>query len=740
MDRGTIRRRAGLGPVVIETMPEELAQPPVESVVPHTGEDAHSVEDVDELSAFHHAPKSLRKHKLHDLKVKAKAKTKSVLHIHDAEPIVPDANYMDTALVDIKEDPAFHPSRVVEQADEQNKAPGSVGEKSLHNLRSIGHAIAHPREAAQSKATRTTASELSWMQRPQISEKTDLEFLEAHDALLESQAGEIPNRDDHNTSTEEYRKNLAQVEEHRESILVAWTTRHIKRVATVQKLQIDKWPDREAFTERDPKGNFVRYRWEKWLGYIVVFYTQNFSAQYIDDFDELPFDIDQLRDHVERIIMASAPWQKWAMDVRAVYRWDDPRKTGGWLAFYLVLWHFQFMMGFLWSYILYLVIRNRYFPTSVKALRESNRRAKDLEGTAYQLGELVEKHGRENWVEPLIEELGPFIQLQLGDVANLLEVFANFYAWKHPRKTLSSLCFFAACFLICAFTDMRFCMKVFWFAVGMAFFTTLPISSRYPKYRLLVSPFKWILWEIPTNAEWSLSYLRRQAQFSREKMIVHKVDDRLSAESRDPVLSSYTGHLDTHLDSSASVDGNGDDDDDDTIDTASFHSATSATSILSQSSILTFRVTHNSRPGNLTIHSSSLRFLPDKGRHISHPSTTTSSSWTISFLDLAELRKIDGTASKLQKLTNSTPLSKLSKASGATGQQLEILTRTGDVRTFHMDDDRDEAFNAIIGFSGLRWQVLQSGPGKNGNGKESGNGNGKGGKNLFGDVGLLGIA
>ena len=70
----------------------------------------------------------------------------------------------------------------------------------------------------------------------------------------------------------------------------------------------------------------------------MIFYTQGFSAQYIDEFDELPFDVDTLRHHVERIVLASAPWQTWAMDVRSVYRWENPAKTGKWLVLYLVLW------------------------------------------------------------------------------------------------------------------------------------------------------------------------------------------------------------------------------------------------------------------------------------------------------------------------------------------------------------------------------------------------------------------
>ena len=44
-------------------------------------------------------------------------------------------------------------------------------------------------------------------------------------------------------------------------------------------------------------------------------------------------------------------------------------------------------------------------------------------------------------------------------------------------------------------------MKIVWFVVGGAFFFCWPIASRYPKYRYLVSPIKWVLWDIPTDGE-----------------------------------------------------------------------------------------------------------------------------------------------------------------------------------------------------------------------------------------------
>lgn len=58
-------------------------------------------------------------------------------------------------------------------------------------------------------------------------------------------------------------------------------------------------------------------------------------------------------------------------------------------------------------------------------MRESMRRGHDQSGEAYNFGELVDKHGRNHWIEPLLDDLGPFVQLQLNDVANILEVFSK---------------------------------------------------------------------------------------------------------------------------------------------------------------------------------------------------------------------------------------------------------------------------------------------------------------------------
>ena len=69
------------------------------------------------------------------------------------------------------------------------------------------------------------------------------------------------------------------------------------------------------------------------------------------------------------------------------------------------------------------MLKNRFFPRSLEQLRESVQRRLQGESNAFEFGELIDKHGRDHWLEPLIEDLGPFIQLQLSDMANMLEVF-----------------------------------------------------------------------------------------------------------------------------------------------------------------------------------------------------------------------------------------------------------------------------------------------------------------------------
>ena len=401
---------------------------------------------------------SSKRKRLSGLTSRTKAKTKKILKMKGTTDDQSDSEE-EGPLSILEHNPAFNSSELRKR---RRFRPGKTAEKALGTMQTVGRVFVHPKDTIKKGATRTTAGQLSKAERPYLSQKANLDFLQAHDDLKQaestSSSKQATSDEEQDNSIVSQRDKLKEMEEHRESLRVAWiTSRHVRRVRVVPKRHIN-FPKDEYFIERDEGEQVIRYDWLKWLGYVryirplnfsvllifstqnLIYYTQDFSAQYIDDFDELPFDIDSSRHYVERLLMASAPWQSWAMKVRAVYRWEDPKTTGKWFALYIFLWYTEHMMGFFVSYpvfypqtsvnvqyqylyITYIVLRNRFAPTSVESLRESMQRALNSRDTASRFSELIDKHGRNDWLEPLMENLGPYIQLQLGDMANMLEVF-----------------------------------------------------------------------------------------------------------------------------------------------------------------------------------------------------------------------------------------------------------------------------------------------------------------------------
>ena len=312
------------------------------------------------------------------------------------------------------------------------------------------------------------------------------------------------------------------------------------------------------------------------------------------------------------------------------------------------------------------------------SLRDSTERAFDSKSKAHKFVELIDKHGSHNWLEPVLEELGPYAQVQLGDFANMLEVLENFYEWKDPYRTFETLFFFASCLLVTLLTDMAFCMKIVWFVAGGSFFLCWPIASLYPKYRYLVSPIKWVFWNIPTHAEWSFQYLRRQAQEIREDLIKHRVGEKQRREENSPNLERYAGNI-TTIPSIQFTD----DEASSTDDMEDWQSVSSSMSVLDDDDLRSFRGFYGSAPGRLLVFTNGLRFLDG---------VTKVERWRLLFNEIFTIRK------KENKVA-----SRLFLPPGA----LEV--QTIEEKKFRIDgmQDRDDAFNTIIALSGRRWQSLQ---------------------------------
>ena len=622
--------------------------------------------------------------KLKTLKSKVKVRARDILHRDVSATSDDDDDLKDS----IRQDPAFNPDILLERQEKEEADPPT---KLLDVVKSVGSNVVHPRKAIKSKVTRTTAGKLSKPHRPFLTQGADVEFLQAHEDLEKAESARSSRRAsfDSDSVYGHHKDKIDRMKANRDSLKIAWTTsRHVFRVRVTPKRQWP-YPERSAYTEKDEDGKHKRFDWLSWMGQLIVWYTQDFSAQYIEPSNSLPFDTETLRHHVERVVVASAPWQSWLMNVRSVYRWEEPRVTGKWFALFLFLWYTNHVMNFLYAYIIYFVLRNRYYPTSVKSLKAAQHRAQDNSRKALQISELMDKHGNENWLEPLVRELGPYVQLQLNDVANLLEVLDHFYHWAAPQKTGATLIFFFACLLISFFADMAFCMKIFWFIAGGTFFLCWPVASLYPRYRMLVSPVKWVFWGVPTNAEWSFSYLRRQAQNKREELIGRKVEREFTNRDGSVKIETYAGRFAPI----PIITGEDQDrhplpleEDDLSSDDESYHTVDSSTSVCDGETLLTFRCTFKKLPGRFGISSSSISFTP----WLKH-----AENWTCSYLSLKEMRKHDGSNFKRIPVSRST-------------DALELIFTDGSSVLFEGMKGRDECFNAIIGFSGVQFQHLQT--------------------------------
>lgn len=288
------------------------------------------------------------------LKDKATEKTIHLLGLGpDEEEGDEDQPYHD-AVRELEISPAFNKS----------KKPLNVkdmADKALGAMRDKGYVIIHPKRATKNKATKAAYGRLakSW---PQKSRQADLDFLEAHDDLARAReyTDDMVTGEKTQGDTAKFEEKIERMEREREETRVAWiTARHVRRVRVVDS-RCPQFPNVEFF--ETPDCGYPKFQWARWVAYVSVLssvaclqlnsfqkllqQTNCFTAQYIDDFEELPSDLDTLRHHLERLAVVSAPLQTFLSDVRQVYRWEEPVRTTKWMFTYFSLWYISHVMTF----------------------------------------------------------------------------------------------------------------------------------------------------------------------------------------------------------------------------------------------------------------------------------------------------------------------------------------------------------------------------------------------------------
>ena len=167
---------------------------------------------------------------------------------------------------------------------------------------------------------------------------------------------------------------------------------------------------------------------------------------------------------------------------------------------------------------------------------------------------------------------------------------------------------------------------------------------------------------------------------SREHIIHAKVEESHTMEIGSPRVGVYAGQTTTAPKINLEITRSEDDDSDD--GSASWYSVDSSSSILDSSDIISFRARSEHHIGRFIVFANGIRFVRSLNKR---------ELWRRSFLDLAEMRKLEAST------TSRVTLKSL--------EELELTFTDGTSVVLNAMKDRDEAFNTIIGFSALQWQV-----------------------------------
>jgi len=135
-------------------------------------------------------------------------------------------------------------------------------------------------------------------------------------------------------------------------------------------------------------------------------------------------------------------------------------------------------------------------------MKESTHRSSETKERAAMFSELITRHGSSDWVGPLLDELGPWLQLQLSDAADFLESASSYYDWRNVSSTTATCVVYVALILVSAIPSLEYSIKVFWLAAGLYFFLSRPIATLYPRFRHVMDPMRWMYWDAPTACKY----------------------------------------------------------------------------------------------------------------------------------------------------------------------------------------------------------------------------------------------
>lgn len=296
----------------------------------------------------------------------------------------PPSDNPDALVADLTENPGLNPTHFDagnrhgdeddgdgdEEEEEEGEEEEADQETRRQKAKRLVKGAAHPVRLLKDHSNKKAAAKVA-AARPVVPKANDRAFLRAQrrvegrdtgagDARAEDgEGGREESAGEEGGAQEGDVARLHELMGERDSLRMAWTMDEgVVRVVAVDR-RPRAMPALREFERVDGDGN-EEVQWKGFVGTVsFVFWwwmcpgggtladcrclqcllnaSWPYTSPYVDEFGQVPFETDILRRHVHRLLLCSAPLQKWIVNLRAVYRWEDPYRTLGWVVLYVFL-------------------------------------------------------------------------------------------------------------------------------------------------------------------------------------------------------------------------------------------------------------------------------------------------------------------------------------------------------------------------------------------------------------------
>ncbi|WFD34027.1 hypothetical protein MCUN1_000855 [Malassezia cuniculi] len=234
------------------------------------------------------------------------------------------------------------------------------------------------------------------------------------------------------------------------------------------------------------------------------------------DLDEAPiteYRESRARSHLERLYIIAPFWEQLEKNIRALYRWEQPRKTAAAAMIYFVLWYTDLIPAALILTVMYYVAQFRYMPPNESYLHRKVQERMERGRDADKFAERLKRRSRLDMLyiyKAWQNKYGVSSQIFVNDVADYHEKIKNLLLWRNPAASRRTLAILLVWFIIASTVPAAMWWKGALFLLGVDFFGLMALRSHYPRYRRPLNPLWWFVLGSPTDAQYAVELLRDQ--------------------------------------------------------------------------------------------------------------------------------------------------------------------------------------------------------------------------------------